>query len=99
MDATKLNGHKRAVIYCRVSTDEQARSGTSLDTQRDACLKYAESHGLKIVGTFRDDYTGAVPIEQRPEGRKAYAMLTSAEADLLIVYQYRPVGPSPGRWR
>jgi DNA invertase Pin-like site-specific DNA recombinase len=51
-----------------------------------ACRKYAESHGFEIVGTFKDDYTGTVPIEQRPEGRKAYTMLTSAEADVLIVY-------------
>jgi site-specific DNA recombinase len=77
---------KRAITYCRVSTDEQARSGTSLDTQLAACRKYAVSHGFEIVGTFKDDYTGTVPIEQRPEERKAYTMLTSAEADVLIVY-------------
>lgn len=87
MDTAQLNGHKRAVIYARVSTDEQARSGTSLDKQEEACRKYAESSGFQIVGLpFRDDYTGAVPIEQRPEGSKAFAMLTSGEADALIVF-------------
>src|SRR5512139_2920234 len=78
---------KRAVLYCRVSTDEQARSGTSLDKQEEACRKYATSHGFEIVGQpFKDDYTGTVPIEQRPEGRKAYTMLTEGQADALIVF-------------
>ena len=29
-----------AVVYCRVSTDDQDKEGTSLQTQLDACLKY-----------------------------------------------------------
>ena len=34
-----------AVLYCRVSTRHQAEEGTSLDSQRDACLKHAEEKG------------------------------------------------------
>jgi hypothetical protein len=34
-----------------------------------------------------DDYTGTVPIEQRPEGRNAYDMLHSNQADVLIAYR------------
>ena len=30
-----------AAIYCRVSTDNQEREGTSLQTQLEACLKYS----------------------------------------------------------
>jgi site-specific DNA recombinase len=77
---------KRAVIYCRVSTDEQAK-GYSLPTQLEACRTYAESHGYSIVNTFKDDYSGATPIEMRPEGRFAYEMLSKGEADVLIVYR------------
>ena len=29
---------KMAAIYCRVSTEDQEREGTSLQTQLDACL-------------------------------------------------------------
>lgn len=77
---------KRAVIYCRVSTDEQAK-GYSLPTQLEACRQYAESHGFEVVASFKDDYSGATPIELRPEGRKAYEMLARGEADALIVYR------------
>jgi hypothetical protein len=31
----------RAAVYCRVSTGAQREDGTSLDTQRDACLTHA----------------------------------------------------------
>jgi site-specific DNA recombinase len=79
-------GHKRAVLYARVSTDEQAK-GYSLPTQLEACQKYAESAGYHVAASFKDDYTGTTPIEQRPEGRKAYAMLSSGDADALIVYR------------
>jgi site-specific DNA recombinase len=78
---------KRAVIYARVSTDEQAAKGYSLPTQIEACEKYARENGFEIVAIFKDDYTGTVPIELRPEGRKAYEMLRGSEADTLIAYR------------
>ncbi len=77
---------KRAVIYCRVSTEEQADKGYSLQTQLEACEKYAHDHAFEIVGSFRDDFTGSIPIEYRPEGKKAYAMFRN-DADALIAYR------------
>ena len=49
---------KRAVLYARVSTDEQAEKGYSLSSQIEACRKYAEGHGFSIAVEFREDYTG-----------------------------------------
>ncbi len=77
---------ERGVLYHRVSTDEQADKGYSLPSQRDACMKYALEHDFSIVGEFSDDYTGTVPLEQRPEGKKAFTMLKNGQADVLIVY-------------
>ncbi len=87
MEIDTLNGHKRAVIYARVSTDEQATKGYSLPTQIEACERYAHDNGLEVVGVFKDDYTGTSPIESRPEGRKAYEMLSSNQADVFIAYR------------
>jgi len=42
------------VIYCRVSTKEQV-GGTSLASQREACLQYAASHGIKIAKIFDEE--------------------------------------------
>jgi len=81
------NGHKRAVLYARVSTDEQKDKGYSLPSQFDAMRKYAAQEGLTIVGEFQDDYSGATPIEFRPEGAKAYTMLKAGGADAIIAYR------------
>ena len=64
MDTAKLNGHKRAVIYCRVSTEEQAENGYSLQTQNAACRKYAADNGFTVADDhiITDDYTGAKMI-------------------------------------
>ncbi len=78
---------KRAILYPRVSTDEQAEMGYSLGTQLEACREYVQDNGFDIVAELVEDYTGTVPIEDRPEGSKAYAMLANDEADALIAYR------------
>jgi len=42
------------VIYCRVSTKEQVE-GTSLTTQRQACLQYASSIGISVQKVFEEE--------------------------------------------
>ena len=42
----------RAVIYTRVSTEEQVREGMSLEAQEAACREYCQSHGLQLVRVF-----------------------------------------------
>src|SRR4051812_17049174 len=45
--------HMNGVIYIRVSTKEQVE-GTSLTTQRDACLQYAATHKITIEKVFEE---------------------------------------------
>lgn len=45
----------RAAIYCRVSSDRQAREGDSIPAQLDALRKYAQEHNYAIVGEYVDD--------------------------------------------
>jgi site-specific DNA recombinase len=77
---------KRIVIYLRVSSDEQAKNN-SMDVQYDDCMTYAKHSDLEVVEVFREDYTGTVPFEQRPEGSKAYNMLKSGAADGVLVWR------------
>lgn len=77
---------KRAILYARVSTDEQADKGYSLPSQFEAMRKYAAQQGFEVVAEFQEDYSGATPIEYRPEGSKAYATLKSGGGDVIIAY-------------
>lgn len=75
---------KRAVIYARVSTDDQAERGYSLPSQIDACREYAQRNNFYIVGQFSDDYSGAKL--DRPEFTKLRAVIADKGADVLIVF-------------
>ena len=50
-----------AAIYCRVSTAGQAENGTSLDSQRDACLRLAAERGYAVPQEYvlLEDWSGA----------------------------------------
>jgi site-specific DNA recombinase len=49
MPNTNGHGPKRAILYARVSTDEQARSGYSLAQQLEALRAYAAREGYEIL--------------------------------------------------
>ncbi len=50
----------RAVAYVRVSTDDQAREGLSLEVQRRAIAGYCVSHGWDLLDIYADEgVTGA----------------------------------------
>lgn len=76
---------ERAIIYARVSTDEQAESGTSIDNQVDKSLAYAAANNIQVVATFKEDFTGKVL--DRPELTKVRDMLRAGLADNIIVYK------------
>src|SRR5215204_5349855 len=51
---------KRAILYARVSTDEQARSGYSLAQQIEALREHADREGYEITEEIEDrGYSGA----------------------------------------
>ena len=54
MSSTNGQGPKRAILYARVSTDEQAKSGYSLAQQMEALRAYADSEGYEILGEVTD---------------------------------------------
>lgn len=57
------------VIYTRVSTDEQAKQGTSLETQEAGCRALAQAYGHPVSEVLVDDGYSAAVLKQR--GRRA----------------------------
>lgn len=59
---------KRVVLYIRVSTEEQAQHGLSLDAQRSALTAYAAKQGYKVIAVYADEGISArKKYRRRPE--------------------------------
>src|SRR5215217_6949840 len=60
------NGHspRRAILYARVSTDEQARSGYSLAQQMEALRGYADQEGYEILEAVTDPGQSGASLER-----------------------------------
>src|SRR5688572_4579500 len=54
----KTSGITTALIYTRVSSDEQAREGLSLPAQLDSTRRYAAEHGWSLGAEFTDVMSG-----------------------------------------
>ncbi len=58
------NTIKKALIYCRVSTEDQAREGYSLETQEKLCSRFAQENGYQITEVYRDEGKSATTIDR-----------------------------------
>src|ERR671913_430735 len=64
MPSTNGHGPKRAILYARVSTDEQARSGYSLAQQIEALREYATREGYEILEEVTDPGQSGASLER-----------------------------------
>ena len=55
---------KKAIIYCRVSTEEQAKEGYSLDAQEKFCRRFAENNNYSISNVYRDEGKSGTTINR-----------------------------------
>jgi site-specific DNA recombinase len=78
---------KKAAIYARVSTDDQADKGYSLPSQLDGCRQYIDQLGYSIVAEFKEDNSGAIPVTDRPQGKRLAEMVKFREVDAVVVHQ------------
>lgn len=75
---------KKAILYIRVSTDEQADKGYSLKHQEDFLRKYCEMNSIQAVELVKEDYSAKT--FNRPEFNLLLMKLKSRKlkADFLI---------------
>jgi site-specific DNA recombinase len=74
----------KAVAYLRVSTEDQAARGVSLEAQRAKIEAYAGLYDLDLVAVVEDAGVSARTMD-RPGLQRALAMLARGEAQALIV--------------
>ena len=82
------NKTKKGIIYYRVSTEDQAQFGVSLEQQKKNCINYAEINGIEIMKMFHDDGVSAKTTE-RPSLQEMlkYCGKKGNEIDYVIVYK------------
>jgi DNA invertase Pin-like site-specific DNA recombinase len=83
-DTSSQPRRTRVVGYVRVSTDQQADEGVSLDAQRAKLTSYAHTFDLELVEIFEDAGLSAKSL-QRPGLQRALAILDSGNADGLLI--------------
>lgn len=77
----------RAVLYSRVSTDEQAATGYSLRLQEERLRAYCQQRGIEVVAHFRDD-TSAKTFA-RPGFQDALALIRRRDPAVNFLLFYR----------
>lgn len=71
-----------AVLYTRVSSDEQKETGFSLDYQEKNGKEYAKKNGLRIVKIFSESYTAKKP--GRPQFNEMLSYVRKNKVEHLI---------------
>jgi len=75
----------RTALYIRVSTEEQALHGLSLEAQQMALEQYAHKNGYKIIGTYIDSgKTARKSLKSRTELLRLIEDVKSDKVDLII---------------
>ncbi|OEF97772.1 recombinase family protein [Desulfuribacillus alkaliarsenatis] len=83
--AIDKNTDKSIALYCRVSTDEQAREGVSLDEQQVRLKSYCRAMGWDITPlVFVDDGYSAKSTD-RPQLNKLLAKVKAGELSKVMV--------------
>jgi site-specific DNA recombinase len=86
----------RAIIYTRVSSDEQAEKGYSLQYQEEQLRKYCANRDITIVAHYKEDYSAKT--FDRPEFNKLmnFCKKNPGEVDLLLFINWSRFGRNAG---
>jgi hypothetical protein len=81
---------KRAILYARVSTDEQARSGFSLAQQLEALRVYCEQEGYEILEEVQDPGQSGASLERPGMDRVRDLVAAGGISVVLAQDRYEP---------
>ena len=75
----------KVFLYERVSTEEQARHGYSLDAQHEALTDFCKAHDHVILGVYRDEGISArKPYTKRPAMLQLLQDVETVKPDMIL---------------
>jgi site-specific DNA recombinase len=83
MPSTNGHGPKKAILYARVSTDEQARSGYSLAQQIEALRAYAARERYEVLEEVQDAGQSGASLE-RPGMDRVRDLVASGGVSVVL---------------
>lgn len=76
----------RVALYSRVSTEDQAREGTSLEVQKEFLVSYAKREGWEVSEIYVDDgYSGY--STERPALKKLLSDAKKKKFEMILVHK------------
>jgi site-specific DNA recombinase len=79
---------KKAIIYVRVSTDEQAEKGYSLQHQEERIRQYCQFQQIEVVGFYKDDHSAKTFNRPAFTELLAYLKKNRGIADLFLFLKW-----------
>ena len=83
----KKTDETNTAIYIRVSTEEQAREGYSINAQKEKLKQYAFVRGWDIYDFYIDDGVSAKNVEGRPEVLRMIKDVNKGKVNNVLVYK------------
>ncbi len=85
----------KAAVYCRVSTEDQEKEGTSLRSQTEACLKFAQDKGYEVPEEFIIAETYSSLSLDRPRLNELRQWVRGKQVDAIIAYSLDRLSRDP----
>lgn len=87
MAESTIKENKLAAIYIRVSTEDQAKFGISLEAQKEALENYCKALGYTIFKIYRDEGKSAKDIKHRPAMSEMLSDAESRKFGAIFIYK------------
>lgn len=78
---------KNAAIYCRVSTEDQAREGYSLPEQQEKLKDLCKYRDYNIYGIYEDAGISGKDMEHRPQFQKMLESVRDGKINVIVAYK------------
>ena len=78
---------KNAAIYCRVSTEDQAREGYSLGEQLEKLKDLCKFRDYNVYGVYEDAGISAKDMEHRPQFQKMLEEVKNRNVNVIVAYK------------
>lgn len=80
-----MSNNRKAIIYTRVSTEEQKVNGASLRYQEEQLRKYCDRKNLEIIAHYEDDVTGTNTKRDNYRAMFEWVFKNGKKVDFILV--------------